>query len=130
MTEIQEKNSFTDSPTSEEASAGLYAFANGALLIESLEEQIKMNYSHFNEFYCSLTIKPLLNKGLKVKTYLMQKFMQFGTPEDLKDWVYNYGAVHAQNSKDVGPGTTEKENFRWGTSIILAGGLGSRLSEF
>lgn len=130
VTEIQEKNSFTDSPTSEEASAGLYAFASGALLIESLEEQIRMNYSHFNEFYCSLTVKPLLDKGLKVKTFLMEKFMQFGTPEDLKDWIYIYKAVHDQNLKALELSSTKKEKFSHGTSIILAGGLGSRLSDF
>ena len=130
VTEIQEKNSFTDSPTSEEASAGLYAFASGTLLIESLEEQIKMNYSHFNEFYCSLTIKPLLDKSLKVKTFLMKKFMQFGTPEDLKDWTYIYKAVHDQNLKDLEQVSTKKEKSGHGTSIILAGGLGSRLSDF
>ena len=58
----------------EEASAGLYAFSSGDLLLEAISEQINMNYSHFGEYYISLTIVPLLKRGLRVKTFLMKKF--------------------------------------------------------
>jgi hypothetical protein len=67
VSDIQEKNSFTDNPMQEEASAGLYAFRSGTLLIDSLREQVSKGYSHKGEFYISLTILPLLEKKLKVK---------------------------------------------------------------
>lgn len=125
--EIQEKNSFTDFPMTEEASAGLYAFSSGSLLLEALSEQINMNYSHFGEYYISLTIVPLLEKSLKVRTFLMEKFAQFGTPEDLTDWIYLYKSIHEQEFKnlEISNNTTNDE-----TSVILAGGIGSRLSDF
>ena len=124
---IQEKNSFTDFPTLEEASAGLYAFSSGKLLIESLSEQIRVNHSHMGEFYVSLTIIPLLAKNLKVKTFLMDRFAQFGTPEDLKDWEYLYGSI---NSHEVENLNNDSEIKRVESSIILAGGVGSRISDF
>jgi len=123
--DIQEKNSFSEFPFAEEASAGLYGFASGQLLIDSLDEQINMNYSHFGEYYISLTYIPLINKGLIIKTFLMEKFMQFGTPEDLNDWISLYRSIN--NNDDV---VNTIENVRDKESVIvLAGGLGSRLSE-
>jgi hypothetical protein len=125
--EIQEKNSFTDFPMTEEASAGLYAFSSGDLLLEAISEQITMNYSHFGEYYISLTIVPLLERGLRVKTFLMKKFTQFGTPEDLNDWNYLYKSIHEQVFKNL---EIDKKTLNDDTSVILAGGIGSRLSDF
>jgi len=127
VTAIQEKNSFTDFPSLEEASAGLYAFSSGALLLDALNEQIMMNYSHMGEFYISLTILPLLAKKLIVKTFLMERFVQFGTPEDLKDWEYLYRSI---NAKEISISDINLELKRIESSIILAGGIGSRLSDF
>jgi len=127
VTWIQEKNSFTDAPTLEEASAGLYAFANGALLLKALAEQLEKNYSHKGEFYISLTIIPLLKLNYKVKTFLMEKFFQFGTPEDLNDWRYLYSSV---NNKVLEKQIDSIKVVRPETAVILAGGVGSRLSDF
>lgn len=126
VTAIQEKNSFTDFPALEEASAGLYAFSTGALLIDALGEQIRSNGSHMGEFYISLTIIPLLKKKLRVKTFLMEKFAQFGTPEDLKDWEYLYRAINSPEHQVL----KDSELKAHENSIILAGGIGSRLSDF
>jgi NDP-sugar pyrophosphorylase family protein len=127
VTAIQEKNSFTDFPNLEEASAGLYAFSSGALLLDALSDQIKLNYSHMGEFYISLTFLPLIAKKLMIKTFLMERFAQFGTPEDLKDWEYLYRSINDTriDSKDNEPVTKRIES-----AIILAGGIGSRLSDF
>ena len=125
--EIQEKNSFTDFPMTEEASAGLYAFSSGDLLLEALSEQINMNHSHFGEYYISLTIVPLLERGLKVRTFLMEKFAQFGTPEDLNDWNYLYKSIHEQEFRNI---EISNKAINDETSVILAGGIGSRLTDF
>jgi len=127
VTWIQEKNSFTDVPASEEASAGLYAFASGTLLINALSEQIENNYSHKGEFYISLTIIPLLKSNCRVRTFLMQKFMQFGTPEDLNDWKYLYESINSKGLENQGNAAKIE---RVETAVILAGGVGSRLSDF
>ncbi len=128
VSEIQEKNSFTNFPTTEEASAGLYAFSSGNLLLDALREQISENYSHFGEYYISLTIVPLLKKGLKVKTFLMDNFNQFGTPEDLNDWEYLFRAINQKNL--IRSANLQTDTKRLESTIILAGGIGSRLSDF
>lgn len=124
VSDIQEKNSFTDNPMQEEASAGLYAFRTGKLLIDSIREQVTKGHSHKGEFYISLTILPLLESKLKVKTFLMDKFGQFGTPEDLKDWLYNFKAANLAGKNEM-----LQDEVRSEYAIILAGGLSSRLSE-
>lgn len=53
--EIQDKNPFTDSPMSEEVSAGCYGFASKDLLLSAIEDQIKHDLSFNGEFYASLT---------------------------------------------------------------------------
>jgi len=84
--EIQEKNSFTDFPMTEEASAGLYAFSSGGLLLEALSEQINLN-----------------------------------------DWNYLYKSIHEQEFKNLEISNKAKNDE---TSVILAGGIGSRLTDF
>ena len=70
---------------------------------------------------------PLLAKTLKVKTFLMERFAQFGPPEDLKDWEYLYRVINSSETQDVNTNSQEKRNE---SSVILAGGVGSRLSDF
>ena len=127
VTAIQEKQSFTDFPSSEEASAGLYAFSKGKLLLEALDDQVEMNRSHMGEFYISLTMISLLVKNLKIKTFVMEKFAQFGTPEDLKDWEYLYRSINNIEENNI---EADLEIYEEGSAIILAGGVGSRLSDF
>jgi len=54
----------------------------------------------------------------------MDKFGQFGTLGDLKDWLYNFKAANLAGKNQV-----HQEEVRSEYAIILAGGLGSRLSE-
>lgn len=121
---IQEKQSYTNSPMDEEASAGAYGFQNGFLLIRAIEEQVSKGLDLNGEYYTSLTIQSAINLGYKVGTTLMDKFYQWGTPEDLEDWNSWNSFIHSLDrsklSMNVG---TQHE------SIILAGGKGSRLVE-
>jgi NDP-sugar pyrophosphorylase family protein len=120
VVDIQEKNPFTDSPMQEEASAGCYGFSSGLLLIQALEKQIELNESLNGEFYLSLSYKNLLLNGHKIKTVLMEKFFQWGTPEDLQDWEYWNSSINAL------PGTPPEKIE--GHNVVLAAGRGSRLS--
>ena len=120
--EIQEKKSFTDDPFSEEASAGTYGFATGDLLIRAISEQIDRGISLKNEFYTSLTYKPLIEEGRKIVCVEMDKFFQWGTPEDLRDWIYWRDAV--KEMTNYRPASDEV----LGSTVILAAGRGSRLA--
>jgi NDP-sugar pyrophosphorylase family protein len=127
VTQIQEKNSFTDSPMDEEASAGCYGFSSKNVLISALEEQIKLNLSFKGEFYTSLTYLPILKRNGKIGTVLATNFSQWGTPEDLADWKYwneisSHDVMTCQHCSVI-----SKLEM---TSIILAAGAGKRIAKY
>jgi len=119
--DIQEKKPYTSTPMNEEASAGCYGFATGKLMLEAIEEQIENLDGLNGEYYVSLTYKTLLKNGQKVGSVLMEKFAQWGTPEDLEDWIYWNDSINSLPGSALG--TIESNN------VILAAGLGSRIAE-
>lgn len=121
VTDIQEKESYTDSPMEEEASSGCYGFATGALLIEELKTQIANRENLNGEYYISLTYKNMLRNNQHVGTVLMEKFYQWGTPEDVRDWEYWNTAVSAL------PGSIKRRIDAH--NIILAAGKGTRIAK-
>ena len=124
VSDIQEKNSYTTDPMNEEASAGAYGFKNGKILIEAIQTQIKNNYSFNEEFYTSLTIKPILESQGKVSSVLMESFYQWGTPEDLADFNYWTDSIsHINDSKTVSSDAAKQ------STIILLAGKGQRVAE-
>ena len=127
LTQIQEKNPFTESPMDEEASAGCYGFSSKSVLISALKEQVKLNLNYNGEFYTSLTYLPILNRNGKIGTVLATNFSQWGTPEDLADWQYwnsisSHDVMTCQNCS-----ATSKLEM---TSIILAAGAGKRIAKY
>jgi len=124
VTQIQEKESFTNNPMAEEASAGAYGFKNSTIMLSSIEAQLHEDISLNGEFYTSLTYRPMLANGNKIKTVRMRKFFQWGTPEDLADWLSWIRRVQIADSS-----LPEFENTdSAGASLILAAGLGHRLA--
>lgn len=85
---IQEKKPFTENKQEELASSGTYFFSSANLLQKSIEYQINNNIKVNGEFYTSLSYKYLFDKSLKVLPYELQHFYQWGTPEDLEDYIY------------------------------------------
>jgi len=86
VTDIREKSSFTNIPQEEEASTGTYGFKSGAILVKMIENQIANNDSYNGEYYVSLTYKNGLKSGSKVKSFLVEQFCQWGTPEDFLEF--------------------------------------------
>lgn len=86
VTGIQEKNSYTEFPMNEEASSGTYGFKTGEVLLNSIADQISCNDNFNNEFYISLTYKNMISSNLKIQTFLIDHFLQWGTPEDFLEF--------------------------------------------
>ena len=86
LVEIQEKRSFTAEPMSEPASSGTYGFGTGKILLEAVDAQIANDDSYNNEFYSSLTFKNMISSGKIVKEFEIDRFFQWGTPEDFEDF--------------------------------------------
>ncbi len=85
--DIQEKTPFTDNPLSEYASSGTYYFHTGALMKQAFRDTMTRDLHVGNEYYVSLAYKPLLQARHSIAVYALQHFMQWGTPEDLADYL-------------------------------------------
>jgi NDP-sugar pyrophosphorylase family protein len=118
---IQEKKPFTENPLNEEASSGVYGFRTGKIMLDAIEVQLNENLSLNGEFYTSLTYLPILRGQMKVRTLKMDKFFQWGTPEDLNDFRF----WRTVSQFKIEP--SQKENLS--ASLVLAGGKGSRISN-
>jgi len=124
VTDIREKNAFTDNPSAEEASSGTYVFKDAKSMIKAISHQIAEDISVNGEFYTSLTYKPLIQSGLEIRTFKIQKFFQWGTPEDLKDFQVWSSVKFNRKSK-------ERTHGKSGSNVIvLAAGGGSRLTSY
>lgn len=120
---IQEKQPYTNTPMQEWASCGTYCFATGATLREAYTQTLARDDLRLNgEYYSSLAYRPLLEKGGDVRVFPMNKFCQWGTPEDLADWKTQTKAVRL----GMHPQTRPKIS---GATLIPLAGLGSRFSK-
>ena len=86
MDDIQEKQPFTNDRMQEYASTGTYYFSTGALMCQAFAEVQRQALTVAGEYYVSLAYKPLLESRKKVAVYDIQHFMQWGTPDDFREY--------------------------------------------
>ncbi|MFH2201901.1 MAG: NTP transferase domain-containing protein [Elusimicrobiota bacterium] len=86
--EIREKECFTDDRTREYASSGSYYFASGRLVKKYFQQTVDEDLNLNGEYYVSLVYNPLIGAGLTARVYEIPFFLQWGTPEDLADYLY------------------------------------------
>lgn len=120
--DIREKESFTEEPTSEEASSGTYGFKSADILLGAIEKQIENNITYNGEGYISLTYKPMLSSNMHIQTFLIDKFVQLGTPEDY----FEFENVRKHFSLE---NTSRNHNLAVNEFTVLAAGLGNRFKE-
>ena len=124
VSEIQEKRAYTDTPMNEFASSGTYYFASAARMLDAFAEMKRQDLSLNGEFYVSLAYKPLLQQGAAVAVYELQHFLQWGTPEDLREyehWSHAFAQL-ARAGRDTGPAAR-------GALVVPMAGLGERFSR-
>lgn len=89
LIEIREKYSYEVDKTKAKHSPGTYYFRNGALLKEYCKKLIESGQAIKGEYYASLPYNFMVKDGLKVWVPTnVEKFCQWGTPEDLKDYLF------------------------------------------
>ncbi len=86
MLEIREKEAFTAHRMDEYASAGSYYFKSGKILKKYFQACLDRQISKNGEFYVSLVYNLLKQDGLSVYIYELDQFLQWGTPEDLREY--------------------------------------------
>lgn len=123
LSDIQEKQPFTDAPQDEYASSGTYYFRSGQLALETFDRQVAQDLSVNGEFYASLAYKILAQDERKVSIYELQHFMQWGTPEDLKQYL-GWSAVFRRLAMDDG-----RRARQAGSILLPMAGLGKRFTD-
>ena len=123
-TDIREKTPFTDNPMNEYASSGTYYFKSGDMARHYINDNMKNNVKVNGEYYISLPYKAMIDAGLAVAVYELQHFMQWGTPEDLKE--YNYWSNTFRSlTKLKGPDSSPQS----GTTLLPMAGEGARFQS-
>jgi NDP-sugar pyrophosphorylase family protein len=121
--DIQEKQPFTNNRMEEYASSGTYYFDSGSLMVNSFKEAIKHDLNIGGEFYVSLAYKALFTRNLPVAVYPIQHFMQWGTPEDVTEYMGWSKAFKGLINKNI---QTSKSR---GALVIPMAGLGKRFKD-
>jgi len=121
---IQEKKPWTDNPILEYASSGTYYFNSGATALHYCKKTIEKNYNLNGEFYASLVYKPMCEEGKKIKVYELEHFMQWGTPQDLAEYLY-YSKIFRLLIKHKKPC---KYKY-YGANLMPMAGAGSRFAK-
>lgn len=121
--DIQEKQPYTNDRMQEYASSGTYFFSSGATMLDAFRRTIERDLNVGGEYYVSLAYKPLLNAGAKIAVYCLQHFMQWGTPEDVREyrmWSETFRMLGAAQGDRPTPA---------GTVVVPMAGLGQRFVD-
>jgi NDP-sugar pyrophosphorylase family protein len=98
VTDIQEKQPFTNNKMEEYASNGTYYFASGKILKHYFQKLIDLDMNLNGEYYVSLVYKIMIQDSLKVRIFEIEKMLQWGTPRDLED--YKQWSEYFKNKKE------------------------------
>jgi len=121
MYKIQEKKPFTNNRMEEYASNGTYYFKNGYILKKYFKKLMDLGLTLKNEYYVSMVYNLLVEDGLKVNIFEIEKMLQWGTPYDLE--IYNGWSKYFNVKKQKQKKFEDKNNI---TLILPLAGKGSR----
>lgn len=124
LQDIQEKQPYTDNRMEEFASSGTYYFDSGKTMSEAFRKTMEQQLNVGGEYYVSLAYKPLLNEKQPVAVYPLQHFMQWGTPDDVREYNGWSSAFETMGSR-----REERATSPAGTLIIPMAGMGQRFAK-
>jgi len=104
VSEIKEKECYTDDPMSEHASSGMYYFKKGSYIKKYFDEAMERNIQYNGEYYVTLVYNLLIQDGLRVGYYDTPFTTVMGTPDEVENieaWnsIINKGQV--KNEDDL-----------------------------
>ena len=88
MLELQEKQPFTDNRSEEFASTGVYYLDQWKTFKHYATEIIEQKQKVASEYYASLIYNPMIRDGKSVCVYEVDKFICWGTPKDLEEYMF------------------------------------------
>jgi NDP-sugar pyrophosphorylase family protein len=122
VSDIQEKQPFTENKMNEYASNGTYYFRTGAIMKTYFQRLIDRKMDLKGEYYVSLVYKLMCEDGLKTRIFEIEKMLQWGTPKDLEE--YRMWSEYFRKRKDS-PLEFSKKTAGI-TTILPMAGAGSR----
>lgn len=131
LIEIREKYSFEKDKTKAKHSPGVYYFKNGAIMekycqILTEHEECAIN----GEFYASLPYNFMVQDGLRVWVPTnVEYFCQWGTPEDMQEFVYWTALIRAAHRKRAEGSPEGRKAESAGKVLIPMAGAGQRFAE-
>ncbi|MDB2351248.1 nucleotidyltransferase [Candidatus Marinimicrobia bacterium] len=81
------KKSISNDPISDHAIVGTFSFKNADIFLENADRLIKKNRRVNNEYYLDLVIDEVILSGMKVKIFEINKYICWGTPKDLNNYI-------------------------------------------
>ncbi|TSC91513.1 MAG: hypothetical protein CEN90_311 [Parcubacteria group bacterium Licking1014_17] len=86
--EIMEKHSFTPNKFDSWHSCGAYYFKSGAMMKKYFMKLVNKKQKINGEYYVSMVYNEMIKDGLNCGIYPINYFCQWGTPSDLRDYLY------------------------------------------
>ncbi|UKJ08242.1 NTP transferase domain-containing protein [Solitalea lacus] len=124
MLEIKEKEPFTNDRTNEYASNGTYYFKKGSYVKKYFKELMDKGISLNGEYYVSLIYNLLVQDNLKVSIYDIQHMLQWGTPQDVEEYL-NWSKYF----KDACNETIKPQALENSITLIPLAGRGNRFAK-
>lgn len=104
VSEIKEKEPYTEEPMNEHASTGTYYFKKGSYVKKYFKQLIDRNINYKGEFYVTLVYNLLIQDNLKVHCYPTDFTTVFGTPEEVENfeaWQTILKGLQISNEEDL-----------------------------
>jgi len=86
MTEIKEKECYTDNPMSEHASTGAYYFNMGKIMKECFRHSMDNDVTYNGEHYVTLAYNSLVDRGYRIGFFDTDFVTVFGTPAEVQSF--------------------------------------------
>lgn len=134
LVEIREKFSFEKDKTKAKHSPGVYYFRTGKLMKEYCRRLVESGRALNGEFYASLPYNFMVQDGLEVWVPVnVEKFCQWGTPEDMADYLFWTECMRGGGRCGSGAGLPApggvREEARGMNIIMPMAGAGRRFAD-
>jgi HAD superfamily hydrolase (TIGR01549 family) len=113
MLECREKYSFTENKMDSFHQSGKFYFASGSIMKKYFQDIMSKGIDVNGEYYVSLVTQLMREAGLKIYVYEVEHFFQWGTPEDLRNYIYWSGIARSDKLPIVASGNDLKILNYW-----------------
>ena len=86
VSSVSVKRPISNAPIQDHVVSGTFWFRTASLLQSGIDELVRSNIRVNNEFYLDSVPSLLIDKGMNVKVFEVDKYIGWGTPDDYRDY--------------------------------------------